>query len=183
MTEDEKPRAMWSASRGPWRTRRKQRVAARPRAAGDPMICCRLIQPSGASTVNLVARNRDCEQEAVILNRVRFVPKDAEGRMGMELTPGQGRVEVLAELGTGDKTKGAAPPRVQPRTNRGSGVAVAEPGRREDVCVGRTLVKTARTSRCLKDPSEDDMEELRRVARYLKEAQSKGPVGLSFGRE
>ena len=126
---------------------------------------------------------RDWEQEAVILNRVGYVPKDAEGRKRMELTSGQRRAEVLTELGTRDKTQGAAPPCVQPRTNRGSEIAVSEPGRREDVCVGRILVKTARTSRCLKDPSEDDMEELRRVARYLKEAQSKGPVGLPFGRE
>ena len=61
-------------------------------------------------------RNVDPEKEAVTLTRVvRYVPKDADGLMAMELDPDQGHVDVLlTALGlTDDKVKGAATPRVK----------------------------------------------------------------------
>ena len=55
------------------------------------------------------------EQESVILNRVVYVPRDADGRMAMELGPDQRLVEVLlAEPWVADgNVKEAATPRVK----------------------------------------------------------------------
>ena len=67
-------------------------------------------------TVKLFAQigDGDQQQEAVNLNRVvRYVPKDADGRMAMECEPERHVDVLLTEWEAADKVRGAATPRVQ----------------------------------------------------------------------
>ena len=111
------------------------------------------------------------QQEAVILNRiVRYVPQNKSNKMAMEIEPDQRHVDILLrEHGLDDfRSKGVDTPRVKKSESQVFAGLELHPLDREGVRLYRSgTLRISYLSRRMQNPTQADLVELKRVARYL----------------